>query len=87
MIRTGTLEIDPDPAFADALCAQTDPDLFFPEVGGDPKPAKRICGRCPVRLPCLRYALAAQRNLPGVWGGATQRERARMRAHERRPKT
>ena len=27
----------------DALCAQTDPEAFFPEKGGSTRDAKRIC--------------------------------------------
>lgn len=82
MIRSGSLEIDPDPTFRDAPCTRTDPDVFFPSPGGDPRPAKRICGSCPdlVRRACLRYALTE--DMPGVWGGTTRAERARMR-HER----
>lgn len=78
MIRSGALEIDPDPMFADAPCTRTDPELFFPPAGGNPRPAKRVCGTCPelVRLACLRYALKG--DMPGVWGGTTRKERARM---------
>lgn len=82
MIRSAALEIEPDPAFASALCAQTDPKVFFPPAGGDPGPAKRICARCPARRACLEYALSA--DLPGVWGGTTRHERARMRRDRRR---
>ena len=32
-----------------ALCAQTDPEAFFPEKGGSTREAKKICQRCPVR--------------------------------------
>ena len=34
---------------AEALCAQTDPEAFFPEKGGSTRDAKRVCGVCPVR--------------------------------------
>ena len=61
-----------------ALCAQTDPEVFFPEKGGDPRPAVALCGTCPVQAPCLEYALA-HRELAGVWGGTTARSRQRMR--------
>ncbi|WP_282204666.1 WhiB family transcriptional regulator [Kitasatospora fiedleri] len=36
--------------------------------------AKRVCGGCPVRLECRRYALAT-REPYGVWGGLTEDER------------
>lgn len=37
----------------DALCAQTDPEAFFPEKGGSTRDAKRVCESCPVREECL----------------------------------
>lgn len=36
--------------------------------------AKRICVVCPVRQPCLEYALA-MREGHGVWGGLNETER------------
>ena len=41
-----------------ALCAQTDPEAFFPEKGGSTREAKRVCMSCDVRPECLSYALA-----------------------------
>ena len=41
----------------DALCAQTDPEAFFPEKGGSTRDAKKICTSCEVRAECLEYAL------------------------------
>ena len=35
-----------------ALCAQTDPEAFFPEKGGSTREAKRVCSRCEVRADC-----------------------------------
>jgi WhiB family transcriptional regulator, redox-sensing transcriptional regulator len=61
-----------------ALCAQTDPEAFFPEKGGSPREAKRICTGCEVRVECLEYALANDERF-GVWGGLSERERRRMR--------
>jgi len=40
-----------------ALCAQTDPEAFFPEKGGSTREAKRVCRGCEVRAECLDYAL------------------------------
>lgn len=65
---------------ARALCAQTDPEAFFPEKGGSTRAAKRICSDCPVRTACLDYALE-QRERFGVWGGLSERER-RVLQHE-----
>jgi len=61
---------------ARALCAQTDPEAFFPEKGGSTRQAKIICRRCEVRQECLAYALAAGEQY-GVWGGLSDRERRR----------
>lgn len=60
-----------------ALCAQTNPEEFFPVQGGTPKHAKLICAQCPVINDCLSYALA-NREQWGVWGGTTEAERAQI---------
>ena len=59
-----------------ALCAQTDPEVFFPDKGGSARLARLICRRCEVRLECLAHALAAGERY-GVWGGLSERERRR----------
>ena len=45
--------------------------------------AKDICAECPVREPCLEYALTV-REKHGVWGGRTERERRRLIRQRRR---
>lgn len=67
-----------EPWMDSALCAETNPDAFFPEKGGSTKDAKRICGGCDVREACLEYALRTEQ-AHGVWGGVSARDRARMR--------
>jgi WhiB family redox-sensing transcriptional regulator len=62
----------------EALCAQTDPEAFFPEKGGSTREAKRVCGRCDVRGDCLSYALAHDERF-GIWGGLSERERRRLK--------
>lgn len=62
---------------ADALCAQTDPDMFFPEPGRVAQDAKTICTRCPVRQQCLTYAINNRMN-EGIWGGLTPKQRTRV---------
>ena len=57
---------------ASALCAQTDPELFFPEKGGSTREAKALCRRCPVRDDCLDYALGHDERF-GIWGGTSER--------------
>ncbi|TXG92590.1 WhiB family transcriptional regulator [Rhodococcus rhodnii] len=61
-----------------ALCAQTDPEAFFPEKGGSTREAKRICQGCEVRDECLDYALANDERF-GIWGGLSERERRRLK--------
>jgi WhiB family transcriptional regulator, redox-sensing transcriptional regulator len=61
-----------------ALCAQTDPEAFFPEKGGSTREAKRICLGCEVRAECLEYALAHDERF-GIWGGLSERERRRLK--------
>ena len=63
---------------ADALCAQTDPEAFFPEKGGSTREAKRICSSCEVASECLDYALANDERF-GIWGGLSERERRKLR--------
>ena len=36
-----------------ALCAETDPEAFFPEKGGSTREAKKICTGCEVKAQCL----------------------------------
>lgn len=69
-----------------ALCAQTDPDAFFPDKGGSTRNAKRICSGCEVKRPCLEYALANDERY-GIWGGLSERDRRRRkkRAADGRP--
>ena len=61
-----------------ALCAQTDPEAFFPEKGGSTREAKRICLGCDVKDECLDYALANDERF-GIWGGLSERERRRLK--------
>lgn len=61
-----------------ALCAQTDPEAFFPEKGGSTREAKRICLSCDVRQQCLEFALQNDERF-GIWGGMSERERRRLR--------
>ncbi|GAA1647747.1 WhiB family transcriptional regulator [Microbacterium flavum] len=74
-------EADADTALgwqADALCAQTDPEAFFPEKGGSTRDAKRICTSCDVRDQCLEYALKNDERF-GIWGGLSERERRKVK--------
>jgi WhiB family redox-sensing transcriptional regulator len=61
-----------------ALCAQTDPEAFFPEKGGSTREAKAVCASCEVRAECLEYALENDERF-GIWGGMSERERRRYK--------
>lgn len=62
----------------EALCAETDPEAFFPEKGGSTREAKKVCLSCNVRGDCLEYALAHDERF-GIWGGMSERERRRLK--------
>jgi hypothetical protein len=54
--------------------------VFFPGRGAPAEPARQICARCPVRQPCLDYALS-HAITHGIWGGLTERDRRPLRVH------
>jgi len=64
-----------------ALCAQTDPEEFFPEKGGSTKRAKKVCALCDIREPCLQRALDDDERF-GVWGGLSERERRKLKQRQ-----
>ena len=67
----------------DAICRDTDPDLFFP-VGTTGQAlvqiarAKEVCGECPVKNDCLEYALETNQDA-GIWGGLDEEQRRAIR--------
>jgi hypothetical protein len=62
--------------WAGALCAQVDPEIFFPEKGQPTRDAKSVCVACPVRAACL----TAFGDLPhGVVAGLSVAERRVLR--------
>lgn len=60
------------------LCAQTDPEAFFPEKGGSTREAKKVCMQCEVREECLEAALERDERF-GIWGGLSERERRKLK--------
>jgi WhiB family redox-sensing transcriptional regulator len=68
--------------WASALCAQVDPELFFPETGGSAAAAKAVCAECPVTALCL--ATFGPLVDLGVVGGLTAGER-RLRRQDDQP--
>ena len=62
-----------------AACRGSDPELFFPIGNAGPAvlqigQAKQVCAKCPVRMPCLDWALNSGQEA-GVWGGTSEDER------------
>jgi WhiB family redox-sensing transcriptional regulator len=66
----------------DGKCRDLPPEVFFPSDGVGVEVARRICADCPVREPCLEYALHYRID-HGVWGGASERERGRIARRRR----
>jgi len=74
------------PKWNDALCSQTDPEVFFPIKGSaqsQARRAKKICNKCPMINECLSYAVKHP-ELIGIWGATTPREREIIRSKARR---
>ena len=57
-----------------ALCAQVDPELFFPDAGINAGAAFKVCKSCEVSQECLDFALK-NRITDGIWGGLPPRRR------------
>src|ERR1700687_4569681 len=72
-----------------SLCAQTDPEAFFPEKGGSTREAKRVCRSCEVRAECLEYALENDERFGrgGGGGGRAPNERGAPRGSPPRDST
>jgi hypothetical protein len=64
-----------------ALCAQVDPELFFPELGQPATKALTICAACSVRLICLE--VFGDIVSDGIVGGLTARDRRALRTARR----
>jgi WhiB family transcriptional regulator, redox-sensing transcriptional regulator len=67
---------------AEGKCRDVPPSVFFPNDGVGVEAARRICAECPVKAPCLEYAVV-NRVDHGVWGGASERERRRIARRRR----
>ena len=67
----------------DAICRDTDPDLFFP-VGTTGQAllqidrAKEVCEQCTVKVDCLEFALETNQD-SGIWGGTSEEDRRKLR--------
>ena len=62
-----------------AACRGADLEVFFPGRGESAESARRVCAACPVRQPCLDYAVT-NRIVHGVWGGLTGWERRALQS-------
>ena len=64
--------------FEAPLCAQTDPEAFFPEPGHNLQfEVKNICGRCEHQIECAEWGLKHERF--GIWGGLSELQRRAIR--------
>ncbi|MFB6813071.1 WhiB family transcriptional regulator [Streptomyces sp. NPDC056347] len=66
-----------------ALCAQTDPEIWFPEgSGASSRAAQRVCATCPVIAECGEHAQqvedASEGRRYGAWAGLTASARTRQ---------
>jgi WhiB family redox-sensing transcriptional regulator len=80
---TRPFEWDTDDWREQAACRDTDPDLFFPIGTTGPAvdqidAAKLVCQLCDAQAACLEFALATNQEA-GVWGGASEEERRKLR--------
>ena len=64
--------------FDEAVCAQVDANLWFPDKGKRGSAAKAICRTCPVIDACLAHALADP-SIQGIWAATSEKERAKLR--------
>ena len=62
---------------ARAACRGMASATFFPSRGEPTGEAREVCAGCPVRGPCLDYAVAE--GVEGVWAGTSKAERRAMR--------
>ena len=70
-----------------AACRGPHSEVFFPPESFERKAdkvvreaqAKEICRTCPVRTPCLDYALSIREG-NGIWGGLNEAERRELTA-------
>lgn len=67
--------------FDQAACKGADVDLWFNEKTY--RQARRICQACPVRRPCLEYAID-NGETHGMWGGLSWRQRKAEARNRRR---
>jgi WhiB family transcriptional regulator, redox-sensing transcriptional regulator len=84
--------------FGVPLCAQTDPEIFFPRENYDHNgnvvsavyenlsAAKGLCAQCPYKLACFEYSMKTP-YIMGIWGGTTEADRRNAHRRNRRRDT
>lgn len=77
LVLAGIIAAATHPWASQALCAQTDPYLFYSDSPDAMAQAKVICLRCLVRNECLTHAIKAREDF-GVWGGLDRDERRQL---------
>lgn len=75
--------VNTQPWVESAVCTSVDPDLWYPDHGESGSAAKAICATCPVKIPCLEYALSREERW-GIWGGVSANQRQLMKRRQRR---
>ncbi|MGA5564306.1 WhiB family transcriptional regulator [Streptomyces platensis] len=91
IVRTpyyGAVSADTAPARPRPICADEDPELFFPIGDSGParlqiEEAKAHCRRCPLMESCLEGALERNEHY-GVWGGTDEDERRALKRRSAR---
>lgn len=66
-----------------AACAGVDPAPFFSSDDIEQQHALSICAGCPVREPCLEFALRHGERI-GIWGGMREHDRLQLTRQRRR---
>ena len=69
------------------VCAQMDPEIFFPinpsVTKGNKRIVKSICGSCHFETECLEYALT--NDVTGIWANTSDNDRRIIRKKRRLP--
>jgi WhiB family redox-sensing transcriptional regulator len=75
------LSIISSPFDGTQLCAEYDPDMFFPDTYVDNEvaiqAAKDVCNQCWLKNKCLDFAISTKER-EGIWGGMTPGDRRRL---------
>lgn len=78
----GAPSADRDEWSAFMLCAQADPEAFFPDKGGSTRIPKAVCDSCLVSAQCLMNALDNDERF-GIWGGLSERQRRQLKKKDK----